>query len=28
LFNNNGTSVIVREVNELPNILNKVMTQF
>jgi phosphoglycolate phosphatase-like HAD superfamily hydrolase len=28
LFNNNGTSVIAREVNELPNILNKVMTQF
>jgi phosphoglycolate phosphatase-like HAD superfamily hydrolase len=28
LFNNNGTSLIVRDVNELPNILNKVMTQF
>jgi HAD superfamily phosphatase len=28
LFNNNGVSLIVKEVNELPNILNKVMNQF
>jgi HAD superfamily phosphatase len=28
LFKSNGTSLIVRDVNELPNILNKVMTQF
>jgi phosphoglycolate phosphatase-like HAD superfamily hydrolase len=28
LFVNNGTSLIVRNVNELPNILNKVTTQF
>jgi HAD superfamily phosphatase len=27
-FNSNGISLIVREVNELPNILNKVMAQF
>ncbi|HZA68564.1 MAG TPA: HAD-IA family hydrolase [Nitrososphaeraceae archaeon] len=28
LFVNNGTSLIVKNVNELPNILNKVKTQF
>jgi hypothetical protein len=28
LFKSNGTSLIVRDVNELPNILNKVMDQF
>jgi HAD superfamily phosphatase len=27
-FNSNGISLIVRDVNELPNILNKVMAQF
>jgi len=28
LFTENGTSLIAQEVNELPNILNKVKTQF
>jgi phosphoglycolate phosphatase-like HAD superfamily hydrolase len=28
LFVNNGTSLIVKNVNELPNILNKVKAQF
>jgi phosphoglycolate phosphatase-like HAD superfamily hydrolase len=28
LFNSNGISFILRDVNDLPNILNKVMTQF
>ncbi|MDW0181065.1 MAG: hypothetical protein QOK78_09370, partial [Nitrososphaeraceae archaeon] len=28
LFTENGTSLIAQEVNELPNILNKVKTKF
>ena len=28
LFTSNGTSLIVKNINELPNILNKVKTQF
>jgi len=28
LFDNNGTSLVIKDVNELPNILNKVMAHF